>query len=217
MKKIREQVETYRKFGTGLGDPAFKKLVRLDENPTPSESKPKVDDRQTINDSDDEDFDPEAEGEEDVTSLGSGFEIETAFELLSVASPPPKKMKTRMSSSSNRVVQGGRSNTSFENNVVGEKFLAVCPDGRLAGMVKLPSGFNGTIRISDDCRKVVMKTMIPKAMQDATKALRELGVPKTDVFVVLFQHAMDLVKEDSEEENGKRFTESVIFHLPCKV
>ena len=37
VKKIREQVETYKVFKTGLGDPTFKALLRLNEIPTEEE------------------------------------------------------------------------------------------------------------------------------------------------------------------------------------
>ena len=42
VKKIKEQVATYKQFKTGLSDSNFKRLLRLDEEPTDEERASKV-------------------------------------------------------------------------------------------------------------------------------------------------------------------------------
>ena len=230
IKKICEQVETFRKFKTGLGDPGFKKLVRLDEEPLPEEkgsslykeaekekekeeekSKKNLDDYYQDDDDDEDDSSYSDEKEEDLPSIGSGFDLESYLQELSIAASSPSNKYSKKASSF-------ASTMSFKNNVVGEKYLAVCPDGRLAAMVKLTSGFNGTISLSPDCRKVVMKTTIPKVMLDANKCFAKIGIPKTNVYVVHMQAVMDSVKSGATKGPGTSLYKEIdVFHLPCKV
>ena len=229
IKKVCEQVETYKKFKTGLGDPVFKKLVRLDEDPLPEErgsslykkegekekeeekSKKQLDDY--YGDDDDEDSSYSDEDEEDLPSLGSGFDLDSCLVRLSLAASSPTSNKNSKLSAPAFI-----NTMSFKNNVVGEKYLAICPDGRLAAMVKLTSGFNGTISLSLDCRKVIMKTTIPKVMLDANKCFAKIGIPKTNVYVVHMQAVIDSVKDEAIKGPGTSvFKEVDIFHLPCKV
>ena len=231
-KKIYEQVETYKKFKTGLGDPVFKKLVRLDKEPSPEEkgsalyntkeqesptkdekSQKKLDDYYPEDDDEDDDDSTYSNNnaEEDLPSIGSGFDLESYLQELSIAASSPSNKNSKKSPSF-------ASTMSFKNNIVGEKYLAVCPDGRLAAMVKLTSGFDGTICLSPDCRKVVMKTTVPKVMLDANKCFAKIGIPKTNVYVVHMQAVMDSVKDMAIKGPGTSlFKEMDIFHLPCKV
>ena len=233
VKKVREQVETYKVFKTGLNNPTFKTLLRLHEIPTDEElksglveekegSKKKTsvkssakksvkpaekddDDDDEDEDDDDSTYNEDDNKEEDLPSIGTGFDLESYLDQLTIETHSKKAPHLR-------------SAMTFVNNVVGEKFLAICPDGRLAGLVKLPSGFNGSIFISEDCRKVMMKTMIPKVMVDAQKSFAKLGIPKTNVFVVHLQAVMDTVKNNAEKGPGTSlYTESVVFQLPMKV
>ena len=218
VKKVKEQVDTYKQFKTGLGDAAFKKFLRLDEEPTDEERASKVvkngskkaksvveeesEDEEDDSTSEGSTYNPHEDDEEDIP-LGRGFDIESLLEQMSITAPRSH----------------GRSTMSGpKNNIIGEKYLATCPDGKLAGVIKLPSGFDGNISTSDDCRKVVIKTFIPRVLTDAEKCFSKLGIPKTNVFVVHLQSAMNSVVQDAKTgENARLYNEVDIFHLPFKV
>lgn len=212
-KNVKERVETFKTFGTGLNNSKFKEKLRLHEAPTAEERGSNVEPRGSEeSDEDDETYRTGLENE-DVT-LG-GFEVESFLGLLSLDDDEVKggKKGKRKSGEAEMV----RVVSSFGNEI-GLQILVQCPDGRLAGFVSLPSGFDGTFLISDDGKSVVQKTYCSKTFLEAKSIFYKLGLTEQDVHVVHMQAEIDrLVAKSKKSEAGRIFTEKVIFLLPYEV
>jgi hypothetical protein len=242
---IKNRVLTYKQFGTGLENEEFVKKLRLKEKPTPEEQGAKPErllrknnsnnlSRQADNNNitgilededslDDETFKTTDCEEEDVP-LSSIFELESCMESLSFEQKyedeeVEEKKTQKKPAAMNRAV----SNTNVDfNNEIGMKYLEALPDGRLAAIVKLPSGFDGHFAISDDGKKLVMKEIIHPTLLSAERCYAKLGLNGDSAFVVAMQSRINAMVEAHDKKfgfgvNNKIHSETVVFKLPFEV
>jgi hypothetical protein len=72
--------------------------------------------------------------------------------------------------------------------------------GKLLGVVLLPIGWGGDIRVSDDGLHVLITSITPKVMLDAKMLLSRQNVDKQNVFVDYLQGAMDKKKKQDHKQ-----------------
>jgi hypothetical protein len=236
LKTTINRVKTFKEFGTGVDNELFLRKLRLDQVPSSEErgrgstglaNNQLLDGRDDNydSDSDDETFKTRDGYEEDVP-LPDTFELESFLGNLSIHEDQEvvedgafKSIKRERRKKMNI----GSDNNGDFNNDLGVKYLVQLPDGRLCAIVYLPSGFQGYFMVSEDGKKVIMKTKIPKVMISAERCFQKLGLGKQDAFVVHMQSKMnDLIdnygkKTDDFGDTSKIVNEKVIFKLPFEV
>jgi hypothetical protein len=238
VKSIRNRVRTFKEFGTGVDNEPFLQKLRLHEEPSPEERKPTgllvshENNDDNYNSEDDETYKTSDGNEEDI-DLPEAFEIESFLGNLSIQEedwPRTKGVggsivdKKYRNKEQNRKMNAGTENSPDFNNDLGVKYLVQLPDGRLCALVYLPSGFDGYFMISEDGKKVIMKTKIPKVMISAERCFEKLGLGKQDAFVVHMQSKMNDLLETYKKENLNAeannkvvVNEKTIFKLPFEV
>jgi hypothetical protein len=234
VKNTCNRVKTFKQFGTGIDNPEFKNKLRLTEAPSPEErgavgllaQRDDDNNSQFNSDEDDETFRTQDGNEEDV-ALPRTFEIESFLGNLSIqeedhwpSAIEDNKLTNKKKEQSKMNI--GSDNCTDFNNDLGVKYLVHLPDGRLCAIVYLPSGFDGHFKISEDGKKVIMKTKIPKVMISAERCFSKLGLGKQDAFVVHMQSKMNELLETYKKagvhtDGNKVFNEKVIFKLPFEV
>jgi hypothetical protein len=88
--------------------------------------------------------------------------------------------------------------------------------GKLLGVVLLPSGWDGDIRVSNRGWHVLITSLTPKVMLDANILISRQTVDKQHVFLEYLQVSMDnKKKQDKKERHLDEFeNEIVLWDLP---
>jgi hypothetical protein len=246
----KNRVLTYKQLGTGLNNEAFVKKLRLHQKPTPEERGAKPtrllqnlsDSNNNNNISGFEDYDSlddetykTIDCEESDVPLSSVFEVESCFGTLSLEHQDDNKEEEEEEEQEQEeeeeeeefqqkpaMIRAGTLSMSDDfNNELGVKYLEALPDGRLAAVVQLPSGFDGHFAISDDGKKVLMKSTVHPAMLSAERCYAKLGLTGNSAFVVAIQSKINAMIEGHNKKAGSNSTkiqnEKVVFKLPFEV
>jgi hypothetical protein len=83
--------------------------------------------------------------------------------------------------------------------------LTQTASGKLLGVVFLPSGWDGEIRVSDDGLHVLITSITPKVIINAKMLLSRQNVDKQNVFVDYLQGAMDKKKQQDHKQTKRHF------------
>jgi hypothetical protein len=81
-------------------------------------------------------------------------------------------------------------------------YLTQTASGKLLGVVLLPSGWGGDIRVSDDGLHVLITSINPKVMLDAKMLLSRQNDDKQNMFVDYLQGAMDKKKKQDHKQKS---------------
>lgn len=103
--------------------------------------------------------------------------------------------------------------------------LSTGPDGRLIGVTQLISGWDGSLFISDDCKKVIKKTLVSIPLLKAHHILKRHGFDDDNVHIVNLQAQMDASEKECRENNKapdgtkprEMHHEEVLWDLPFEV
>ena len=208
-----ERVQNYRDQGTGLGSEKFRLLVRLHEPPNPEDKAPaeeaESDEDSSYKDEGEEDIDLEgAESDSGVSEANAEGQIEdNKYKMSSFDKKTPKKPTP--STADRRVI---------DNNV---KYSFAEPDGRIAFVYHVPSGFDGTFELNDANTKVIKKEIMQLWSYDAEAVYGRLGLTRHNVHVVGLQAEMDAKKrrdiaamgQNPDEYEGEIFVRTEAFNL----
>jgi hypothetical protein len=220
-KNVKERVDTFKRFGTGLDDENFKRKIRLHEPPSQEEQGATLTVLNYPDNEDEESLDEtyQENGEDDIT-LDDAFELESFLGNLTIADNKKKTTPVKKKTNQPTKIEGMvtmRAST-MTNNVLGKKILTEYPDGRFSCVVKLNSGFNGTFVVSEDGTKVIQKEYVPSTLCCAKNIYYKMGLDDQDVHVVTLQAEIDRLKKDAKKgEGGFHYDETVIFNLPVEV
>ena len=215
-----ERVQTYKRSGTGLGTETFRRLVNLQVEPPPEDRAP-VKDGDKAEDSDDDPYEDDAE--EDIT-LGD-FDEESAFEELKKnggKNISDSKPNSKKQSNSQTKVTNNTENMPESNKL---KFMFQEPDGRLALVYHLESGFDGTFELNEGNNIIYQKQIKSPWMYNAQKVYERLGLTADNVHVVGLQAEMDAQRkrdiaamgQDPDTYTGEIWTKTLAFELPFEV
>lgn len=218
VKTTKKKVETYKTFQTGINNEAFKKKLRLGEEPDDIERGSKLknkakpatkakkgkkkaasirvdldEDEDEENDEEDESFRPGKE-EDDITL--AGFEIESFLGNLKIRDSDENEedINSIVGKNARMVYVRG-----FTNNELGVKYLAELPDGRLSFVCAVPSGWEGNFVVSDCQQEVLMKWEVPKFMTKGREIFSVTGMNNYYGHVMAVQAEIDkLLEKDAE-------------------
>jgi hypothetical protein len=87
-------------------------------------------------------------------------------------------------------------------NALMPNHLTQTASGKLLGVVLLPSGWDGDIRVSDDGLQVIISSVTPKVMRNARMLLSRQCVDQQNVFVDYLQGEMDKKKGAESKSKG---------------
>ena len=216
-----ERVQSYRDQGTGLGSEKFKTLVRLHEPPQPEDQGPSSADNGE--EEDDSEYENESEDDVDLKGVDSDSGVSEAK-----AEGRIKDSRTKMSASEKKTPskKGAPSSSSkavvIDNNV---KYSFAEPDGRLAFVYHVPSGFDGTFELNEANNKVVKKEIMQPWSYDAVAVYCRMGLTAHNVHVVGLQAEMDAKKrrdiaamgQNPDEYEGEIFVRTEAFDIGQEV
>lgn len=161
----------------------------------------------------------EDEAEEDIAF--EDFDEESVFEELkenngeSISDSPIKKKKGNKPTTQKTMPESNGQT----------KYMFKEPDGRLALVYHLESGFDGTFELDGANRKVIKKRVKSNWMYNARTVYERLGLTADNVHVVGLQAEMDKQRkkdvramgQDPETYNGEIVIEEEAFALPFEV
>jgi hypothetical protein len=81
--------------------------------------------------------------------------------------------------------------------------LTQTASGKLLGVVLIPSGWDGDIRVSDDKLHVLITIITPKVMLDAKMLLSRQNADTQNVFVDYLQGEMDKKKKQDHKQKKR--------------
>lgn len=207
LSNIYDRVKSYKATGAGLGTEAFRRLVRLNEPPPPEDRNPSSDIDED-EDEDDSDFDGDSDLEDDITL--EGFEdLESAFEEIKLSG----KISEKKSKPKPKLPQ-----LDDESEM---KFVFEEPDGRLGFVFQLPSGYDGSIELSEDKKTIFIKKVKHQWMYDAERIYERKGLNANNVHVVSLQAVLDTQKkkditamgQNPDSYNGEITVKTTLFEL----
>eukprot|EP00977_Amphora_coffeiformis_P026437 scaffold26354_cov205-Amphora_coffeaeformis.AAC.1 len=206
-----ERVQAYRDQGTGLGSEKFRTLVRLHEPPQPEDQAPASDIFEEEEDSAYQD-----EDEDDIDLFG--FESDSGCSEAN-ANGEIKDVLTKDMSDKNTPKKSAPVKPIIVDNSVKYSFSE--PDGRLAYVYHVPSGFDGTFELDEANTKVMKKEIMQPWSYSAEAVYSRLGLTAQNVHVVGLQAVMDAKKrrdiaamgQNADEYEGQIFVRTVAFDL----
>ena len=220
IKSTAQRVDQYRLNGTGLDTEEFCQLVNLSTPPPPED---RAAEPATGLEDQDEEEDPnyEDEEEEDIKEDIEGFEAEE----LDIAKQAAEEVAESIQRARRTTRTTPRKTDDMPDNIT--KYLAMEPDGRLIGVIHLPSGFDGTIEFNEGDEKtaVFQKEVKQQWMYNASRVFQKKGLGRNNVHVISLQAQMDKQKkkdikamgEDPDMYTGPITISSKIFDLPYPV
>ena len=102
-------------------------------------------------------------------------------------------------------------------------YLEDYADGRVIGVVRLESGWDGTFEIGSDGLTVIKKTKKPTAFYNAQTILKRHGLDSNNIHVVTLQAAMDKKRKIDLKGAGTKnmhssvYDEEILWTLPFQV
>lgn len=177
IEQVATRVDQYKTSGTGLETDKFRRLVDLDNPPSPVDREP------ALAEEEDEEYD--SDYEEDIEGTDKELEDIEEQELEAEAEPKKKTKPKKTTTIKEAVMSSGDT-----------KYLAKEPDGRLVGCIHLPSGFDGTIAFNDGDKKnkVLLKENQQRWKYNAQRVFEQKGLDRNNVHVVAMQAVMDKQK-----------------------
>ena len=178
----------------------------------------------------DEDYKPGAEEDEDLpdvpeedeASLSDGLR-DLRFQNNKLPEQPPIE-KANILPTARRSQSEKSAIKKMANNMNDDPFnyLVVYPDGRILGVTRLESGWDGSIYLAEDCKRVMKKTRIPSACFKSQTILQKHGLDRNNIHIVTLKAAMKKKRDDLEAKAKAAGTDwkhhdIVLWELPFEV
>jgi hypothetical protein len=232
LKKTRNTVNTYRSLGTGLESDDYREKLKLHLAPPPAEGQSpffaNVERQQATEEKEEEppieyfcidnlkgdEFGEEEDGEDvsykphksvEDEELDGFFELESLLSGLSIKEKNIKAIR--------KTIKG---NKMFINTKFGKKYLSELADGRFVCVAVLPSGWEGSIYVSECQEEIWMKTEIPSFLTKAKEIFRFSGATEEYNYIMSLQATIDKAKDQDEDSKTMELNEK-LFELPTKV
>lgn len=224
IESVAERVAKYKKDGSGLGTEAFRRLCRLHEPPPPEDcGKDKEEKSGFAEESDPEDSTFASDLEDDITLESFEEEEESAFKELketgNITDTKKKQNKQKNISS------GPPKQVTMPPTSGATRYTFTTPNGHMGFAFQPPSGFDGSLELSEDNTQVICREVIPDDLYDAVVVYKRLGLHTDNVHVVALQAEMDRQKKldilamgrDPSNHIGEIWRKWVAFDLGEKV
>ena len=194
IESTAKRVEKYKKDGSGLETEAFWRLCRLHKPPLPDERATNLEDPQH-KEEEDEDSTFYRDDEDNIT-LGS---IDTVEE----SAIKEVKKSGKITDSADKKPPPKPTHVLMPPTVGATRYSFTTPNGHMGFAFQPPSGFDGSLELSESNSEVLCREIVPPELYDAVTVYKRLGLPADNVHVVALQAEMDKQREADIIAMGK--------------